>query len=980
MDDRVLDNIFEQISHNGNFEIINDLSYEDRTSLFKFSFSKISELCNKYNIDSSEVIRKWFSEEEVIAFIDNNFINLNDSIQEILIKTFLDNGDLLHRMISIKAKALIWIPKENQTQSFGYTAIKSDPSLYKYLRDDLKLDVEIAKLLIKSNRLQISFLPSELYDNREIIEFYIKTWGAGLHTASPRLCDDKDLVLMALKNYPQDIYYVSNRLRGDIDVMRLVIASDYHLIKYATGDVLNNHEILSLAFKKMLISHSQLSSIQIINLTKLFNRFYDKLFITEPLDVLHSFLEPNILTLTSLKEEDFDRFLVLFDYDKTLKLNDQVIDNVLESIIQREFKYQYSSVFNWFIDLTNLIDSKKNVNVIERLVAIRRIVGIDDLLKKHNITFEVFVFNLLNDYRDHSKEILHDIYLQYLDYFRNDYLKRRQGNIRSELNLTKRYDKKALLIKLWEREENEIIKLIYSINPSDLDDNLRSFLANQDLVIKCIRQRKNKEVNYEVGRDLYLLNRLLDKLYFDGKLDYLTNGSSVEFEYESNDVSNKFLFNIIKNIDIKHFFNEVMNSNQSGIDLYSELKRILTNFRLLGWGDTFNSLFKKNGMDIDSSTFVALFNYFYRIYPKLFHDYEAGRIKTINLSRILDEFLLYSSVPSKVKDLINEDDYNLICLNPELNAASATKERRLSRVPGLVTAMYKRKYITVPGMDEIITIGDKNCRVTIGNVTDSINLTLGERTRSCARILGLGENLFEFCLLNENGFHIVFRDPYNDDLISKASCFRNGNSVFINMVEISLSSSYTWSDLQKITQIIAQRIIEQTKNSEYPIENVFVSDKQAFDTYPVYKIIKLNDIDILYLLPKIKLDITPSNIICLNEDGLKDINLSPNNVVRYNVQRGKVKVYKNPTMIGRQIKKLHMINALLCGNDFVDISSNFTYDPLITTIYCGDDWYIGVNDENEVITQFVITYHNEEVATNEMNTVLSEITKKRSKS
>ena len=979
INDRKLENIFEQIKNTGNYQLVMTLSYEIRAKLFNESISSLKQLIDVYKLDDTNVFKNWFNDDEVINFIDTFFANGNDYILKTLVENFGTSKEMLIKMLGVNGLALAWVKKDDQDRELGLVAVNNNISSYKLLRDDLKLDVEIAKALIKSGRLQVSFLPKKLCDVREVIEFYIRTWDGGLHVASPRLCDDKELVLLALNNVPKDIFYVSNRLRGDVDVIKLLVEKDYRLIRYANGDVLNNYEILSIAFNKMLIAQTNLSNIQITNLTKLFNRFYNGLFISEPLEQLNFFLDTKILKLASLEESLFDEFLSLFNYEKTLKMNNQVIDSVSEAIIQREFKYQNSNLFKWFIEITNLIKNNQKEEVIKELVVIKDKVNIDDLLKKHSITFEMFIYNLLHGYRDNSKDILHDIYLVYLDYERNNYLKKRQKTIKSELDLVKRYDKKYLLKSLWNLDESEIINLIYSINSSELDTSLQEFLDNRDLVVKCVKQRKNPNLNLGVNKSLYLLNRLIDKLYFDNKLDYLVSDDSfVNFDYESRDVSNRTLFNVIRNIDYDHFIDEVIKNNkENGVDLYEELKKILSKFRLLGWGDTFNSSFKKNGMEVDSSTFVAFFNYFSKIYPKLYQELQNGRIKNINLARILDEILLYSSVPSKVKDLVNEDDYNLIYLNPELNAANATKDYRLRRVPDLVKAMYERKYVTVPSMDEVISFNDKKCRITIGNVVDSINLTLGERTGSCARIGGLGENLFEFCLLNENGFHMVFRDPYDGSFVSKASCFRNGNTVFINMVEISQSACYSWSDLQKVTTIVAQRIIDNTKDSEYPIENVLVSNKQAFDTYPIHKIIKLDDFDILEGLKKIKIDITPSHLICLNNDGIKDIKLSPYNVLRYEVQRGKTKTFTNKNKIMQEMKRQHLINLLLNGNSFIDISVDDLNNPFITKLYCGDDWYIGVNNENEIIEEFIVNYHGTSKATEEMTMIREVLQKKR---
>ena len=51
------------------------------------------------------------------------------------------------------------------------------------------------------------------------------------------------------------------------------------------------------------------------------------------------------------------------------------------------------------------------------------------------------------------------------------------------------------------------------------------------------------------------------------------------------------------------------------------------------------------------------------------------------------------------------------------------------------------------------------------------------------------------CGKNENGFHMSFNDPLTGDLVSRVSCFRNGNTLFLNQLRYSLSIKYDEKDL-----------------------------------------------------------------------------------------------------------------------------------------------------------------------------------------
>ena len=80
--------------------------------------------------------------------------------------------------------------------------------------------------------------------------------------------------------------------------------------------------------------------------------------------------------------------------------------------------------------------------------------------------------------------------------------------------------------------------------------------------------------------------------------------------------------------------------------------------------------------------------------------------------------------------------------------------------------MYERKNISVPPVDEDLELSNgKRMNVVIGNVSDPINLTYGERTGACMRIGGHADSLFDFCLKDDNCFHIRFSSQMMMDLL-----------------------------------------------------------------------------------------------------------------------------------------------------------------------------------------------------------------------
>ena len=210
---------------------------------------------------------------------------------------------------------------------------------------------------------------------------------------------------------------------------------------------------------------------------------------------------------------------------------------------------------------------------------------------------------------------------------------------------------------------------------------------------------------------------------------------------------------------------------------------ILKKYKFMNWSDTFENLLKPTYLSFNERDIAILINYFYSFYSKLEAKQQNGLIEGIRLSNILDELRTYGSSSIKYDYLLGKEDSDLIISNPGPNSASLKAEERLKKVPEEILIQFKRKYITVPPMDLDVSLENgKKIHVDIGDITSTINLTYGERTGACMRIGGAGSSLFDFCLENENGFHVRLTNPITGNFISRVSGFRNGNTVVLNQL------------------------------------------------------------------------------------------------------------------------------------------------------------------------------------------------------
>ena len=664
----------------------------------------------------------------------------------------------------------------------------------------------------------------------------------------------------------------------------------------------------------------------------------------------------NIKNILNSDKDTFTKFLDLFEQDN-LKMNNSIIDSIYDSIMQRIFRN--SNIDNVF-DLFNIIRDLVYINDKENLLMRLNYLEISGLVT-FDMSIEQFALNLLKeDTREEYLNKLKEIVDEYIKKKRNEYVNRRKDNMYGDINTNVKLTKNAFLEEFLNEDVEEILNKLNSIKEL-LDVSGQNLLSNRDLLIECIKFKKdpkNQEVNFDkIKKHLKTFNDMLDVLEKKtNKVEMNKRFNNIflkEYEYIPKNIDSELLLKIMSEIDINQL-KEFLFTNEN---LYETLLEILKKYKIIGWGDTFENVLDEAGILYDSSLVAYLISHFYKFYPFLKSKLESGEIKNISFLTLLDEAAVYSSNSNVYKILLDTDDYNLICKNPSPNSSSGTKDERLKKIPKYITTMYERKYITVPPINETIKLDDeKKLDVVIGNVTDTINLTYGERTGACMRIFGVGRTLFDFCLENENGFHVRITDPDTGEFVSRVSGFRNGNTVFLNQLRNSVIPKYSNKDLCWVLKKVSQILIEKTKDSKYPIENVVVSDGYAM-TLERSSLINFSDESMKKGFYYFYTDVSSSNAILLasaNEDNsMVQVKPGPENAEKYEVLRSKVKFITDKAEITKVINKLLLIKHLLDGKNeshFVVGLANLNIDKL----YYGEDWYIALDSNNEIIEEFYI--------------------------
>lgn len=315
----------------------------------------------------------------------------------------------------------------------------------------------------------------------------------------------------------------------------------------------------------------------------------------------------------------------------------------------------------------------------------------------------------------------------------------------------------------------------------------------------------------------------------------------------------------------------------------------------------------------------------------------------------------YASSSSKYGLLFGDEIFRLISANEGKNKASMVRYKRLQLGVEHIVGMYNREVVPVPPMDCNIEISNgKVLNVVVGSTTNMNNLALGEMTNSCMRIGGAFYDFYKECLEGQVGFHIVLSEPNLNKFISRVSGIRNGNTLFLNELRESECDGYSNEDCVIAIRDITKTLVENSKNSDFPIDNVVITSDYAMEEHKD-ELVNLNLTDRNEALFGLKhnLDVNGNAIILASSraDGkLSDIILGKDKISYYKPQRDRIVSYDGECAI-RRVIQLEMINNLLNGVSLDEIEIDLNKD--VVMCISGSDWYIS-SDSNGNLNQFVL--------------------------
>lgn len=675
--------------------------------------------------------------------------------------------------------------------------------------------------------------------------------------------------------------------------------------------------------------------------------------------VLKVIKNPNIIKLLKTSQENFIKVMRFLDKEQ-LKMDSSAMNDILNTLLQREFRIKLPEIILLFPNMLQAIENKDKEFLLNKLNQISQSIDINGEISKNNWSIIQFVDLLLNKNKI-AIDCLHIISAKFVRSKRNKYI---QDNIQISLEMCtlNKYDKNDLMKYMIYNYPVELLisffPTIYHVEESKyFTEEEEILLNNRDLIKKIILYKKNpknfQQIPQDVKTNINLFNSLFKKLVANyATINFLdANISKKICEFKNVDL--EFLINIMMYLDIDKMEKSLFNNPE----LLDKLMKYWKQYKIGGWGNTFDLLLSNSGIKVDTEIIANFIQYFGLSYESLQEKVENGKLANISLTSLLDLAACYSSESKKYSMVFGTENFKYIASNPGRNAATMLKEKRIAKAVQLLKTIRMRDYVTVPPVDQdFILKNGKKMNIVVGNFSNIINLTYGERTDSCMRIGGAGESLFKFCLENENGFHIRFSNPDTGNFVSRVSGFRNGNTVFLNQLRFSEDFNYTNKDVVEACKLIADELIRLSKGSSFPIENVVITPGYSMlDSHMKEKNLGIPDPQ--FGMKKFYTDISSTSIVISTSSQNNELvspKLGVKGIPKYPVKRDKQKILYNREC-QEYVAHLKSLDQVLSGRDVDNVDVEI--DRNLIVCFAGEDWCVTI-DKNGILNVYIMNNTN----------------------
>lgn len=849
---------------------------------------------------------------------------------------------------------------------------------------------KLIKILLENNYLQcINYSTKESYQANS--KLFLEKLSTTSNFEITNINNLKNTILSTKKELPQIIKYITkNNISNLLKIMNIINHDEKLISLY---DYFFYQEVSYLLAKYYHLNKD--------NLDKFVKQFgYQYLYYIE---------NDNLRKVINFKEVDFNKYLDLFKIDKLTLTN---VQNIYDSILQFRFKKEHlydikrlsrikSSLIKSEIPKQDLLHFATVLNIKE---AKKINIFSDTELLEYQQDRVLYIYKLYNEMKnnqnfEHNLTIFYKINRYYLRKKREEY--RSQHHYINELSLKTTFDKKSII-------EIFIQEIAHSLSNESLENNIFSFknlkfileheiqlqdlfkvTSKEDTLKKCFLFIKSSGQSYNLPeikshlketRDLieYLVvNKIIEKHFPTIKPKLRSKYRHIKKTYQVKENQREVL-NILQELNPCNLQNKIFND----INIYNTLKYLLQKYKFIYWNNTFEASLITSDLSLERYDIVALINEFNELYKYL----EMKKItkETVTLPEIINYTNILSQTSNRYQILLGKENVKYLKLNPNPNAAIVSANDKNARLEIAITdllRLYNKKYITTPPLDEIISLGIKDIHINLGNFTNPINLTYGERTGSCMRIRGEGETFYSFCQTNQNSFHIRFTNPQTKNFISRVSGFRNGNSVFLNELRYSVDSNYTDNDLIEAIRQVSNILIEKSKDSSLPIDNVFITKQYVMENNTQDKIIQIKE-DIFQNMNYFYFDLHHEGIVLATTSKETDyvpITTNIDSLPLYKTLRDNIELSVEPSVILERLNKIYILKEILTTNNperyqEIDLISENQANSIIYLL-TGEDWIAYLTKDLEIYSDYIDRNDNRTIL--ELNHALEILNQKR---
>ena len=982
------DNFKEKILN----EIINNL-----TKTKRYKYLEKDYLCQLVSLfDNDYVKEKWFKrlkENEIFKVIstfsdDNKKISYLFTIgknnrNQILLS--LKDQDLIRRLIKnpfISKIVIMQIEDEKEREEYFrklFTMIgHKDKGLIVASFSSREKQLELLELLNTEIARYHLILASKVLTEEDIIKI------CNNFRSEQRIIDvlsmihnvnEKNKLYLKLKNHKY-IMDIARDLK-DMDVFKELIdkLSESELKKLYTYIGVNEVNSLLLVLLKIKdrsfvmrkLEHINLVDFQIADFSpfvEMYAKFYKlnkshlEIFVHEyGYGVFKYIKSQKIRETINQDDETFKKYIQLLKKSNFIS-DEHSFKNMLDILAQENYKTSANNIINIFSNLVHLleeeiIDDQQLRSLIETIVQLSNVPA---FLIFQNLNIEPCNSSkLITVILERLKEKDNRVILEYMhklsglaiDNHRNSKIKDYVGY---KFEITKKQiDEKEFLNYYLYGCDIEKLKTELFNYFSFFDEEERLFINSNRFndVIKFKQNPSSILINDSLKKDLHLFEIIIKKLYkFIGDKKeirklinyFIVSANKIEYD-NSHDL--EYIFSILQNIDSNQL-REMVFDNQ---EKYQSLLNFISTNKLLGLLPLIRNS-NELGIKIDEGLITNLINNYDAIYKAVINN--SG--EKAKIAEMLIKADYYNSESFRYENLLGREVFPYIISNPGPNSATMDKKNRLNKATELIKKTYERKYLTVPPQDETYNLSTgKSINVRLGDIHSLNNLVYGEMTGACMRIGGAGESLFDFCLLNESGFHLIFNDPITGNFISRVSGFRNGNTIFFNQLRSPEDEKYDEKDLVECLKEASKKIIEDSKGSPYPIDNVVISD--GYSMAGQGDLVDLGVRNIKSGLKKFYSDVKSEAIVLATS--ATDAPFVPlklaTKVPKYEGLKPEISYFvsKNATM---QINHLKTLKEFLNGTSIEKID---IIEEEILACYATDFWAIYINSKKEIKTIIV---------------------------